>query len=131
MIDMLKSKGYGTGPGGSNPAPGGGAGGPGAGPGNGVGVGGEGAKPEDMPAGMEGGEGGPPPPPPPPGAPPPPGMPGAPAPKRTSRKEPKSKMKGFQWTKIPHPKIKGTLFEKFSKSEYINRCRINISDIYK
>eukprot|EP01117_Protostelium_nocturnum_P007060 TRINITY_DN2530_c0_g1_i3.p1 TRINITY_DN2530_c0_g1~~TRINITY_DN2530_c0_g1_i3.p1 ORF type:complete len:985 (-),score=407.30 TRINITY_DN2530_c0_g1_i3:132-3086(-) len=90
-----------------------------------LGVGGPPPPPPDAP--------GPPPPPAPPGAPPPPeapggpppppGAPGAPPPpmaaaaqKKKPLREPKEKMKGFQWSKLPQPKTKGTVFATFPLS---------------
>lgn len=64
--------------------------------------------PPPPPPGLDG-------PPPPPGAPAPPGAPMSPTtvPKKLLKVAPKQKMKGLQWTKIIHNKIKGTIFENF------------------
>jgi hypothetical protein len=67
---------------------------------------------------------GPPPPPgfdgPPPPGPPPPGGGPSTAPKKVLKVFPKQKMKGFQWTKIVHNKLKGTIFENFpSRNEIL------------
>lgn len=36
--------------------------------------------------------------------------------KKNPLKQPKQKMKGLQWTKLPPNKIKGSIFEKFSEN---------------
>jgi len=62
-------------------------------------------------------DGAPPPPPPPGGGPPPPpGMMGGGIKKKKPLVSTKEKMKGWQWTKIAHNKIKGTIWEKFPEA---------------
>lgn len=36
--------------------------------------------------------------------------------KKNPLKQPKQKMKGFQWTKLPQNKLKGSVFENFSEN---------------
>ncbi|PRP77167.1 hypothetical protein PROFUN_14508 [Planoprotostelium fungivorum] len=97
--------------------------------------------PPPPPGGSEEGGGPPPPPPPPGGAPPPPAPPGggpppppgAPAakppqrPRRDYMKEPKTKMKGLQWTKLDENKLKGTVFDQFG--EKLTAFRIDFGEI--
>jgi len=70
------------------------------------------------------------PPPLPPGMPPPPpGMgPLKKIIKKKPLKAPKLKMKGFQWTKLPQNKIKGTVFEKM-ELEYKGSIKLDYTDI--
>jgi stalled ribosome alternative rescue factor ArfA len=56
------------------------------------------------------------------------GGPKPPEQKKKPKVEPKMKMKGLQWTKLPPFKVKGTVFEKFSEN-YSGSVKIDYSQV--